>query len=480
MRNNSSNFLYMGTIQYEIFGRIDKAEKVFKKGIKLDPKSLGLLVAINRLYAEKDKIAVKRDESLFWKRNSNLKIAEKLFEKPFKYEEDYFQMAELYYTEEMYEESQRCLDDYLDTGIPGPRWHKLQGQIHIAQEDFAEAISAFKKALKQEPHNFGLRVNLGNAYIRKKDYSKAEEVFTKVLQMDPNNVDALIGLGEINLNKSSENGEEGFLDDAEKYFLDAIKLGKSSKGSRRLDRFEPLGKKEDRKYKDLKLSDLYYSLGYIKTKQYEKNRFGLANFLLNDATGYFVKSLYSNPENLKALKAKEKIEKTVKPQRRNTRFEVFGTWFITALALMVFVLCQYFFYFQSAKQEQYALGEKSLAYLGNVLPMDSIAAKNLKSLSGMSFEDKGTLVQAMGQILGQEMINANKAFIDNVDLSVGSSQGDNLLPAGYYVLISFGAILFMIAGLYLPKLLKLKVGVIEIEKNSPSEINEISLLGIQK
>jgi hypothetical protein len=38
----------------------------------------------------------------------------------------------------------------------------------------------------------------------------------------------------------------------------------------------------------------------------------------------------------------------------------------------------------------------------------------------------------------------------------------------------------LIAGLYLPQLLKLKVGVIEIEKNAPAEISNITTLGIKR
>ena len=54
------------------------------------------------------------------------------------------------------------------------------------------------------------------------------------------------------------------------------------------------------------------------------------------------------------------------------------------------------------------------------------------------------------------------------------------LEAGYYVLLSFGALLFAIAGLYLPQLLKLKVAGIELEKNAVDQIATPGGLGINK
>lgn len=52
------------------------------------------------------------------------------------------------------------------------------------------------------------------------------------------------------------------------------------------------------------------------------------------------------------------------------------------------------------------------------------------------------------------------------------------ITAGYYALLSFGSIVFMIAGLYLPQILKLKVGPIEIEKIPLSQITTPSSLGL--
>jgi tetratricopeptide (TPR) repeat protein len=53
------------------------------------------------------------------------------------------------------------------------------------------------------------------------------------------------------------------------------------------------------------------------------------------------------------------------------------------------------------------------------------------------------------------------------------------LSSGYYVLLTFGSLLFMVAGLYLPRVLKLKVGALELEKSVVEQMGPISGLGIR-
>ena len=58
-----------------------------------------------------------------------------------------------------------------------------------------------------------------------------------------------------------------------------------------------------------------------------------------------------------------------------------------------------------------------------------------------------------------------------------SSPMMGLKENGYYVLQSFGSLIFMIAGLSLPQVLKLKVAGIEMEKSSMNQIKTSFNLG---
>lgn len=480
-RKDSFNYLYCGTIHYEIFGEIAEAEALFQQGIDMDEQNMRLLLGMNQLHAEKDKRAIHPDLSTYWKRNTNVKRVETQFHRTEQTDDDTFQLAEMYFIEEKYDEALELIDKYLEKGPESPNWHSLQGQILMAKEDFAKSVTAFKKAVRLEPHHITHLVNLANAYLKNKNTHEAEKGFLDILKRDPNNVEALIGLGEIYLNRSDDDKDENLLDKAEKYLKEAILLGKSDKGSKRLDMYTPKGPNQQRQYKDLKLSDIYYSMGYLKAKRFEREQVGFDPALLKESLRYFTLSHETDPDNLKAIASKKKIENNLKTTRKSSRFEQFGAWAITILSFLIFLLCQYFFYFHGTETEKYSLNEQGANYLGSVLVLPDADIGKLKNLSGIVFEEKATLIEAIKAVVGSEALANKQVLISQIDLNVkASTEATPLLPTGYYALISFGALIFMIAGLYLPKLLKLKVGVIEIEKNSPSEVNNISLLGIQK
>jgi tetratricopeptide (TPR) repeat protein len=54
------------------------------------------------------------------------------------------------------------------------------------------------------------------------------------------------------------------------------------------------------------------------------------------------------------------------------------------------------------------------------------------------------------------------------------------ISVGYYVLLTFGSLLFMIAGLTLPQLLKLKVGTVELEKRSVEQVDTQISFSLEK
>ncbi|MEM8898870.1 MAG: tetratricopeptide repeat protein [Bacteroidota bacterium] len=482
---NSDNYVYYGSIHFEIFGEITEAQKAYQVGMKVQQgkQNLKLLVSQNKLLAEIDKISLDSKISTFWQRNSNLKQAEKVFRNmAYKFEEDYYQLAEIYITEELFEEAHGIVEEYFKLNRPkSSRWYNLKGQLFLAKEEYGKAINAFKKAIKLEGHSFSLRNNLANAHLRNKSYADAEVVFDKVLKRDPNNVDALIGMGEIYLTRSSDDDpDELLLEKAEKYFLKALQKGRSPQGSKQLNQYEPKVNQK-RKYKDLKLSDLYYSLGYIKYKQYQKSEIQDRNKFIKESLKFFGKAQEVNPENLKAKKAKEKIDNSILSFQKSSRTENLGAILVTGLSLIVFLLGQYFFYFHSPRENEVSLTQQNVTQLSGILTLDSVEMANITKLVSVPFEEKSALLKAVEGSVAKAKTAGKMETLNALSLGKQESvKGQPLLPPGYYALISFGAIMFMIAGFYLPKLLKLKVGVIEIEKNSLSEAHDFSLLGIQK
>lgn len=480
---NIDNYSYCGSIYSEVFGDLDNAYLKYEEGYKKSKNDFRFLAALYQITSEIDKRIINPESSQYWKRNTYLREAEKAFNQLLKSEEEYYLMADLYVAEEDYEKAYAVIQNCLELHNPIAKTYILQSQIHAAKEEFLKAIQIFKKALRLEDNNLNARINLGNVYLRNKNFTEAELEFTKVMQRDPNNVEALIGLGEISLNRFDDSNDTELLETAEKYQLQAIKLGKTNKGSYKLNAYEPLNRNMDRKYKDLKLSDVYYSLGYIKTKQFELNKFDFTNSYLNDSFKYFTKSYESNPDNLKALFAKNKVLKNIKTRKRTSKVEIFGSGLISILAIFIFLICQWYFFSDQHKSNHVSLGLENATYIASILPLhkDSNIVEEIKKLANVGFNDKNSLIEALQAVAGKELIDKKLNLINQLDFTPATSKKANdFLPVGYYVMISFGSIVFLIAGLYLPKLLKLKVGVIEIEKYTPTEINNTPLLGIKK
>ena len=417
---NSDNYLYYGSIHFEIFGEIAEAQKAFQRGMEVqqNKKNLKLLASQNKLFAEIDKISLDNEVSNFWQRNANLKQAEKVFRRTaYKPEEDYYQLAEMYLAEEMYEEAQAIIDEYFKQSKPkSSRWFNLKGQVFLAKEEYGKAINAFKKAIKLEGHSFSLKNNLANAHLRNKSYADAELVFEKILKRDPNNVDALIGLGEIYLTRSSDDDpDELLLEKSEKYFMQALQKGRSPQGSKQLNQYEPKAN-QSRKYKDLKLSDLYYSLGYIKYKQYQKSEIQDRNQFIKESLNFFSKAQETNPENLKARKAKEKIANSILSFEKSSRTEKLGAVLVTGLSLIIFLLGQYFFYFHSDGEKEVSLTQQNVTDLSGILALDSVEMANIKKLVSVPFEEKGALLKAIESSIAQAKTTGKMDILNALSL----------------------------------------------------------------
>lgn len=61
------------------------------------------------------------------------------------------------------------------------------GNLMVNQQNFAEALVYFKKALELKPDYVGALINIGNCYYMLQDYNTAIETFRQVLVLSPNN-----------------------------------------------------------------------------------------------------------------------------------------------------------------------------------------------------------------------------------------------------------------------------------------------------
>lgn len=71
------------------------------------------------------------------------------------------------------------------------------GRAYSAQNNFYEAIQAYKQSLELEPNSFESLFNLALAYKSDYQYEQAIETYEKALEIKPNNADIYFNLGNI-------------------------------------------------------------------------------------------------------------------------------------------------------------------------------------------------------------------------------------------------------------------------------------------
>jgi Flp pilus assembly protein TadD len=85
--------------------------------------------------------------------------------------------------------------------------HKLQGELHAAQNQHVEAIAEYLEAIRKKPDNADLYEALGNEYRKLAQLDKAQQAYQKELELSPNNPIAMYNLATIDIER--EQPEKG-------------------------------------------------------------------------------------------------------------------------------------------------------------------------------------------------------------------------------------------------------------------------------
>jgi hypothetical protein len=157
--------------------------------------------------------------------------------------------------------------------------------------------------------------------------------------------------------------------------------------------------------------------GYVRVKRYESDAAWAQSGTLIRALFDFRQCKRADPNHTKATAAIEKITKRLGTRAHGSLVDWFGPLFVFSASAVVFVFAQLDFFFrETTLHTWFRLPAKA----------SSITSPTL------------------------------------------------------YTAITFGSLLFMIAGLYLPKVLKLKVAGIELEKASVNQVSAPSTLDISR
>jgi tetratricopeptide (TPR) repeat protein len=321
---------------------------------------------------------------------------------------------------------------------------------------YPESIMQFEKVLEAKPENLNIHSNLADAYRKAANLDIAEAIYLKLLDKVPLYVDASMGIGECfksmgdqSSEKKDSDGALGYFNKAQGQFMKVLQ-GNGNAGTSRL-----LNSQE--------ISGIRYSLGYTLVRLAESGA-SLDLSLLSSAKKEFKCVIQISSEYFKAQKAIKSINETI---YSFSRVKEWVQYFIFGLSLLVFAGAQFVVisnYF--SKRDIYKLNKDQVkSYLNKALPATQ-RTEMIKKMTGVfsvefaSIEDLQTRVDSL---LPDSNSIASTAANLVTKSKVSAASGFDTTA---YCLVTFGSLIFMIVGLFLPSITKLKVGSVEMDKNA--------------
>ena len=452
----------------------EEAKKLLQKGLEFDQNNTYILRALADLHRDQKEefldfqSASNRQKSeCHWQSMEYFQRAEKLLKQRLERYSTYYALVELgdlYLANEdfdkarTYFEQARAKDD--KSAMP---YAKL-GVINLRERQPDKAIPLLQEALKRNPDDLDVKSSLAEAYLRAEKLDDAETTYRQVLNIAPNHVQSSIGLGEVCMAmgaKDSDRYTEGM-----EHFSRALETAENEK-----IRSKYLKKQEK--------AAVYYQRGYASVQLYEGFGSRKDTKLLEAAKRDFDLCQKLNPLHQKARRAKEKVDKRLAYFSRDRLTDTIGPKTIYWMSITVFLVVQLaFFIMPLLNRPSLVLSDKSLQAAAAQASPEEL--KSLTALKNLRFSNSADLANAVKPLLlAANVEKVTAAVLQNAE-RVKPVENFPELEGGYYALLTFGSLLFMVVGLYLPQILKLRVAGIELEKSSVDQAATGGTLGISK
>ncbi len=482
---DAGHFAVYGMVLLEVFAEFKTAEEVFREGLEIEPTHTGILTNLVSLYNAGERDAEDRrdleeydectEEMMTYhsKAWDAYRTAEQVLADKLRKGEDastHLQAGELYLSMDEYDKAEEHLLKALSAGCEELSAFAKLGIVCTRKEDFSKAIQYLKDACKRDPQDLTIRSSLAEAYLKSGKLESAEKEYIEVLRTAPYHVESEIGLGEV----YKELGEEGkdrefYCQEAVSHFSNALKKSESDHRSKKLTRKE--------------LASVYYSRGYARVSLYEASKSSRDEDLLKGALSDFKQCQKRDPFHQKAKRAIEKILDM--PERSLSRriMERIGPPVIFAVSLIIFIMSQVSFYIGKPTWDTNSvmITDKSMVKLLSRVNAEE-AQKALEAMQGQVSIPLDKFLDTFVPEIGKERFDKLKQTIIKCAQRSNKLRWVQPIDLGYYVLLTFGSLIFMITGFYLPHLSKMKFGTIEmeLEKGPGAQITPSGGLNISK
>ena len=476
-------YIYYGSLCQEIFRDFKTAEQQYIRARNIDANNHNAYFALAKLYLEQKENTISDTDADGGKRNiSNFKAwesfrhAEKLLLEKCKDGQEISSMldlAELYIAFDRHEDATKYLDDILKKDANHVSANLNKGILHLNKKQYNDAIKSFMLVLAQNPDFLDTRSKLARAYQKQKRTDEAENEYQKILSIAGYHIESLIGLSDVYIAQAEESEKKGNSSEAVVYFDKAIhRLNMLLKYTNPIEVDLPdisdvfLNEPTSRNLTKNEISSIYYSLGYAKTKLSEAKKHSDPDLLV-DAKNHFSQVRPGTPNYFKAERAGNKINDLLNSLKKSTSSA--GAGIVAILALVIFVLTQIGFFIG---KPVFARSELTVnpAVLDTLLQNAKVDVTKFSAqitrLKSETFTIEAQITIPLTRILGNKP--PDQASIAELIQPGGALKltGFEQIGEATYGLLTFGAMIFMVAGLFLREITKLKFGAVELEKAS--------------
>jgi tetratricopeptide (TPR) repeat protein len=331
---------------------------------------------------------------------------------------------------EAYNKAVGILEDQITRTQDADSYRQL-GELFLKMKEDEEAEKRFLDALEQYGESAELFADLGVLYTRKGRFKKACKYFEKAHRLDPDNLTIWSNLAEaylkLNLKDKAEMEYKAILRITHGHIESHIGLGEV---------YTTMGDDGDGDMYDLAIHHFAEGIKLAKSmdKGSRRPKKGSKQLKTKELAAAYYSLGYARVMLYEASNT-PKDESQLRQAREN------------------FVVC---FKMDPDHHKAQRAKEKLEQRLNRFTPQGLIERVGPWVIAILSF-----LVFVVCQL----------GFFFNVPKSIGPD---------FYALLTFGSLIFMVAGLYMPHILKLRVGGIELEKSPVEQITISGSIGISK
>ncbi|OOP56639.1 MAG: hypothetical protein AYP45_08000 [Candidatus Brocadia carolinensis] len=479
--NDAEPFARYGGVLLGVFAKIEEAEEVFREGLKIDPKHVGMLIDRVSLYNARERDAEdRRDPKNYNEYTEKMmtahskawdayRTAEQILAEKLKAADDastHLQAGELYFIMEEYDKAMKHLLEASKSNSEYLAAYVKLGIIYTNKKEFTNAIKYLKDACKRDPQDFTIRSSLAEAYLKSGQFENAEREYLDVLRISPFHIESEIGLGEVYKEMGEKDTE--FYNQAIFHFSNALTKSQSEYSSKSLSHKE--------------LTSVHYSRGYARNALYKTSKSLRDENLLKEALHDFKACQKNDPFHQKAKRAIEKIEKKYDVFSSRGIVERISPCVVIVISFMIFVMSQVSFYFgkPTLSRNCVVVTEEPVVQSQPRIKFSKDVQRVLNAMVGQVFTAPDEFFNTLKPMIGEQKLNKLKPLLIRYVQLSRKLRWVQFIDVGYYVLLTFGALIFMIAGFYLPNLSKMKFGTIELEKGPSSQITPSGGIELEK